>query len=303
MSPCWQVSPQHVHCVKSQTLEEIDQHLGILKLASCTYQGSCFQGMRLPTAKGSPRSLAGLCEATWMFNTVFQVQSAERVQLRCVRSRTRGAPLPRRHQTCDFGEHATSAPAELGGEIHKVSRNRARTQVFLQARKLHVYGKGTSGAFWAHRAKAGRVRAAAGGPGPPARPAGGGAGSRDAGGSGQACVYELSSVYLLLYAFLFAYLLVFSQAAAGRLWQPTRWNGSQGALTRVCARSCGAQLPLWPQGVSGFGLLQSSSSRRSSEWAGLRQRCTCCGARGTWTRPLFENPKRRIETVLFRAKR
>ena len=45
-------------------------------------------------------------------------------------------------------EHTTSAPAELGGEIHIVSRNRARTQVLLQARKLHVYGSGTSGAFW-----------------------------------------------------------------------------------------------------------------------------------------------------------
>ena len=41
-----------------------------------------------------------------------------------------------------------SAPAELGGEIHNVSRNRARTQVLLQARKLHVYGSGTFGAFW-----------------------------------------------------------------------------------------------------------------------------------------------------------
>ena len=56
--------------------------------------------------------------------------------------------MARRHQTCDFGEHATSAPAELGGEIHNVSRNRARTRVLLQARKLHVYGSGTFGAFW-----------------------------------------------------------------------------------------------------------------------------------------------------------
>ena len=45
----------------------------------------------------------------------------------------------------DFGEHATSAPAELGGKIHNVSRNRARTQVLPQARKLHVYGSGTLG--------------------------------------------------------------------------------------------------------------------------------------------------------------
>ena len=39
----------------------------------------------------------------------------------------------RRHQTCDFHNHATTAPAELGGEIHKVSRYRARTQVPPQA--------------------------------------------------------------------------------------------------------------------------------------------------------------------------
>ena len=47
-------------------------------------------------------------------------------------------PSPRRHQTCDFGERATSAPAELGGKI-----NRALTQVLLQARRSHVYGGGT----------------------------------------------------------------------------------------------------------------------------------------------------------------
>ena len=45
----------------------------------------------------------------------------------------------RRHQTCYFREHATSAPAELGGKFHNVSRNRARTQVLLQAQKLHVF--------------------------------------------------------------------------------------------------------------------------------------------------------------------
>ena len=38
----------------------------------------------------------------------------------------------RRHQTCDFCERATSAPAELGGEIHSVSRNRAHTQVLCR---------------------------------------------------------------------------------------------------------------------------------------------------------------------------
>ena len=47
---------------------------------------------------------------------------------------------------CDFREHATSAPAELGAEIHNVSRNRARTQVGPSAgtevarlRKWHVW--------------------------------------------------------------------------------------------------------------------------------------------------------------------
>ena len=52
------------------------------------------------------------------------------------------------HQTCYFRKRATSAAAELGGEIHNVLRNRARTQVLPQARKLHVYGSGTFGAFW-----------------------------------------------------------------------------------------------------------------------------------------------------------
>ena len=56
----------------------------------------------------------------------------------------------RRRQTCDFRERASSAPAELGREIRKVSRNRARTQVRLQARKWHVCGSGACGAvFWA----------------------------------------------------------------------------------------------------------------------------------------------------------
>ena len=42
-----------------------------------------------------------------------------------------------RRQTCDFRKHAISAPAEPGGETHNVSRNQARAQVLLQARKLH----------------------------------------------------------------------------------------------------------------------------------------------------------------------
>ena len=45
-----------------------------------------------------------------------------------------------RHQTCCCRKHASSAAAELGGKIYNVSRNRARAQVLLQARKLHVYG-------------------------------------------------------------------------------------------------------------------------------------------------------------------
>ena len=39
-------------------------------------------------------------------------------------------------------------PAEFGGEIHNVSRNRARTQVLPQAQKSHFHGSGTFGAFW-----------------------------------------------------------------------------------------------------------------------------------------------------------
>ena len=35
----------------------------------------------------------------------------------------------------------------FGGEIHNVSRNRARAQILLQAQKLHVQGSGTFGAF------------------------------------------------------------------------------------------------------------------------------------------------------------
>ena len=41
----------------------------------------------------------------------------------------------------------TSAPAEFGGQIHNVLRNRALAQVLPQAQKLHVYGSGTFGAL------------------------------------------------------------------------------------------------------------------------------------------------------------
>ena len=52
------------------------------------------------------------------------------------------------HQTRDFGKDATSAPVELGGEIHNISRNGALMHVLLQSWKLHVYGSGMLGAFW-----------------------------------------------------------------------------------------------------------------------------------------------------------
>ena len=66
-------------------------------------------------------------------------------------------------------QRATSvtAPADFGGEIHKVSRNRAHTQVPLQARKLHVYGSGTPGGFWRDRV----TEASAGPPSSPVRAA------------------------------------------------------------------------------------------------------------------------------------
>ena len=62
--------------------------------------------------------------------------------------RTADGAYLREYLSTGYREHATSAPAELGGEPHNVSRNRARTQVLLQARKLHVYGSGAFGAFW-----------------------------------------------------------------------------------------------------------------------------------------------------------
>ena len=53
----------------------------------------------------------------------------------------------RRHKKCYFRKHATSVPAEFGGETHNVSRDRARTQVLLQAQKSHVYFLVPSGGF------------------------------------------------------------------------------------------------------------------------------------------------------------
>ena len=46
-----------------------------------------------------------------------------------------------KHHILELPKHATAAPAELGGKIRNVPRNRARTQVPPQVRKLHVYGK------------------------------------------------------------------------------------------------------------------------------------------------------------------
>ena len=42
-------------------------------------------------------------------------------------SRHQARPLVRRHQTCDFRKHATSAPAELGGETHKTTSREIKT--------------------------------------------------------------------------------------------------------------------------------------------------------------------------------
>ena len=55
----------------------------------------------------------------------------------------------RQHHTCYFRKRATPAPAKSGGEIHNVSRSRARTQVLPQARKSRVYtGAARFGACW-----------------------------------------------------------------------------------------------------------------------------------------------------------
>ena len=59
-------------------------------------------------------------------------------------------------QTCYFRKQATSAPAKLERKIHNASRNRAHTQILPQGHKLHVYGRGTFGAFWFSRAASAR---------------------------------------------------------------------------------------------------------------------------------------------------
>ena len=91
--------------------------------------------------------------------------SAQRAPLR---AHLRGASLRRlgRHQTCDFREQAPSAPAELGGEIHNVSQDRARTRVlpsagaeFARLRKWHVWCLLAGGAksVWSRRLGGRRV--------------------------------------------------------------------------------------------------------------------------------------------------
>ena len=82
-----------------------------------------------PLTKGGPRSLTGALFVAWTLAAL-------------------AGSIFRRHQTCDFSEHVTSAPAELGGEIHNFLRNQARTKVLPQARKSHAHGRGTFGAFW-----------------------------------------------------------------------------------------------------------------------------------------------------------
>ena len=84
-------------------------------------------------------------------------RSRKRLQRTCLWGQLRHVPNERMCRTNlrsgakrfrDFREYSTSAPAELGGEIHNVSRNRTRTKVLLQVRRLHVYGSGSFGAFW-----------------------------------------------------------------------------------------------------------------------------------------------------------
>ena len=50
----------------------------------------------------------------------------------------------RRHQTCYLRKRATSAAAELRGETHNVSRNRARTQVLPQKPKNYLGASATN---------------------------------------------------------------------------------------------------------------------------------------------------------------
>jgi len=95
--------------------------------------GSPWTGQWLQNASGHPRARP----------------RGARCQARPAHPRNQDRRRLGRHQTCDFRARATSVPTELGGKIHNASGNRARIQVLVQARKLHVYGSGTFGAFWA----------------------------------------------------------------------------------------------------------------------------------------------------------
>ena len=54
-----------------------------------------------------------------------------------------------RRQTYDFGEGATSAPAELGGEIHPcLAKSSPYAGPSAGTEVAHVYGSRTFGAFW-----------------------------------------------------------------------------------------------------------------------------------------------------------
>ena len=92
-------------------------------------------------------------------------------------------------------EPATSAPAELGEEIHIVSRNRARTQALLQARKSHVLRK------WHRLVPSGSPLQAACLPG---SPSGGlppqGSGEKHA--AGAPLYYTIQCIYIYIYTYI-----------------------------------------------------------------------------------------------------
>ena len=54
-------------------------------------------------------------------------------------------------QTLAQGSAGSSGGTKRAASVNNVSRNRARTQVLLQAQKLHAYGSGKFCAFWEAR--------------------------------------------------------------------------------------------------------------------------------------------------------